>query len=126
MTETVERHEMGRGRADAPVLSVELRGGAATCVLVLRGALTSTSIVALEVQIDQLSCMDFDEVVLDIADLVMIDAIGANVLTGLYHYAEARGAQVTAIGASPEVASVLAATPLPFGDAERVPGVDRT
>lgn len=93
-------------------LSVELKFTGSTCALLTEGELTGTSVVALEVQIDQLCCTAFDSVVLDLGHLRAIDRVGCNVLSGLYHYVVARGATLRVLGARGQVARALAVTPL--------------
>jgi anti-anti-sigma factor len=92
-----------------PVLSVELKASSTTCRLVLRGELCDTSLAALEAQVDQLGCMPCQDVVVDLRSLVRLDAVGANVLLGLYHYVMARGGTFRVTEAPDEVATTLQA-----------------
>ena len=88
-------------------LRVELRCDEQTCTIILSGDLCGTSISALEAQVDQLGSSPWKDVVVDLAGLSTIDGIGANVLVGLSYYIDARGGQMTVIGASAAVASAL-------------------
>jgi anti-anti-sigma factor len=88
-------------------LSVELQTSDRTCTFILRGALSGTSLAALEAQIDQLGSTACNDVVLDVTELKALDKRGARVLLGLYHYAGARGGQMRIIGAQGAVASSL-------------------
>jgi anti-anti-sigma factor len=91
-------------------LEVELREERSACVLVLNGALTGMSKVALEVQIEQLSYSSFDEVVLDLQGLTAIDEVGAALLNGLDVRTRARRARLVVVGAAPDVVAGLAGT----------------
>lgn len=95
-----------------PRLSVGFHTVGQRCVLVLRGQLVSSSIAALEAQIDQLGCAPFEQVVLDVSNVTTIDATGKAVLVGLNHYVEARGGRMTIVGAGYNTAKVFANTPL--------------
>jgi anti-anti-sigma factor len=88
-------------------LSVELQTRDKTCTLILQGALSGTSLAALEAQIDQLGCTSCNDIVLDVTDLRALDKRGARVLLGLYHYAGAMGGQLRIIGAQGAVAIAL-------------------
>lgn len=46
-----------------------------------------------EAQVDQLGCIPCDDVVVDASGLTVLDAVGANVFHGLYHYVNGRGAR---------------------------------
>jgi anti-anti-sigma factor len=86
---------------------VELVGDGPTCTLTLSGSLSGTSIAALEAQVDQLGSTPCRDVIIDVRLLSAIDQVGVNVLVGLNHYVEARGGQMTVVGASGEVAAAL-------------------
>src|ERR1700733_1308076 len=88
-------------------LRVELRSAGRTCTVVLQGALSDTSIAALEAQVDQLGCIPCDDVVVDASGLTALDAVGANVLLGLYHYVNGRGGTLRITGARGPIASTL-------------------
>jgi anti-anti-sigma regulatory factor len=92
-----------------PVLSVELLSTGSLCRLVLRGELCDITLAALEAQVDQLGCMPCQDVVVDLRSVVRLDAVGANVLLGLYHYVIARGGTFGVTEAPEEVAAVLQA-----------------
>ena len=79
-------------------LRVELRVHGSTCKLILSGALCGTSITALEAQVDQLGSIRFEALVIDVRRLTELDAVGASVLLGLYHYAAAKGARLEMVG----------------------------
>jgi anti-anti-sigma factor len=91
----------------APVLSVELKGTGPICRLVLLGELCDITSPALEAQVDQLGCMPCQDVVVDLRSVVRLDAVGANVLLGLYHYVTARGGTFGVTEAPEEVTTVL-------------------
>lgn len=88
-------------------LKVELQSAGATCTLKLVGALSGTSIAALEAQLDQVSSSPWKDVIIDVRELKTIDATGANMLIGLNHYVDARGGRLTVTGARGEVAAAL-------------------
>lgn len=88
-------------------LKVELQSDGATCTLNLIGALSGTSIAALEAQVDQLGATPWKDVIIDVRLLKAIDAVGANVLVGLNHYIIARGGRLTVVGARGDVATTL-------------------
>jgi len=88
-------------------LRVELRIEGQTCTIILSGDLCGTSISALETQVDQLGSSPWTEVIVDLERLATIDGIGANVLVGLNYYIDARGGQMTVVGASAPVAAAL-------------------
>jgi anti-anti-sigma factor len=88
-------------------LRVELRCDEQTCTIILSGDLCGTSISALETQVDQLGSSPWTDVVIDLGGLSTIDGVGANVLVGLNYYIDARGGQMTVVGASAAVASAL-------------------
>jgi anti-anti-sigma factor len=92
-----------------PVLSVELQTTGTACRLVLRGDLCNTSLAALEAQVDQLGAMSCQDVIVDLRSLVRLDAVGANVLLGLYYYVIARGGAFHVTEAPDEVEATLRA-----------------
>jgi anti-anti-sigma factor len=107
----------GPARAEAvdrseSMLTVTLRTVGSTCVLALAGELTATTVAALEAQIEQLALIAGRDVVLDLQRVEHLDDVGANVLTGFYHYARGRGQRMTMIGASSLIAERLDGTPL--------------
>jgi anti-anti-sigma factor len=106
-------------------LEVSFRAIGDVCVLTLRGALEADSVAVLESLFDRLWRTPCRRVVLDLHALGAIDETGANVLTGLHHYVEARGGSVSVVGTRPWVAEALGATPL-VGSAARAPGTPRT
>jgi ABC-type transporter Mla MlaB component len=77
-------------------------------VLSATGMLTRDSIAALEAQIDHIGCAEPSAVILDLTDVVRIDATGLNVVLGLVHYVEALGRKVAIAGARGQVAAALA------------------
>jgi anti-anti-sigma factor len=92
---------------------VELQSRESRCTLILSGALCGTSIAALEAQVDQLGSMRCDHVIIDVHGLTKVDAVGASVLLGLYHYVAAKGGEMRIVGASSQVAPILHATASP-------------
>jgi anti-anti-sigma factor len=88
-------------------LRVELRSDGHSCTIILSGDLCGTSISALETQVDQLGSSPWTDVIIDLRRLATIDGIGANVLVGLNYYIDARGGQMTVVGASAAVAAAL-------------------
>jgi len=95
------------GHATDDWLRVVRRNHGRTCTLVLCGALCTSSIGVLEVQVDQLGRLPCDDVVVDVQGLETIDAIGANVLLGLYHYVQGRGGRLRVTGATDQIALML-------------------
>jgi anti-anti-sigma factor len=91
-----------------PVLSVVLHCSESQLVLAATGMLTRDSIAALEAQIDHIGCAEPSAVILDLTDVVRIDATGLNVVLGLVHYVEALGRKVAIAGARGQVAAALA------------------
>jgi anti-anti-sigma factor len=91
----------------APSLQVELRTSGSSCRLTLRGDLCQSSVAALQAQVDQLGCLPCEEVVVDLRSLAALDAVGANLLLGLYHYVTARGGAFRVTDACPVVAETL-------------------
>ena len=77
-------------------------------MLRLKGVLGATSIAALETQIDQLGCMDCQNVCVDLSELRGIDGVGVNVLNGLHDYVQGRGGHLELEGAIGQVADELA------------------
>lgn len=88
-------------------LRIELESQGRTCTVVLHGALSDTSIAALQAQVDQLGCLPCDDVVVDASGLTALDAVGANVLLGLYHYVNGRGGTLRITGARGTIATAL-------------------
>lgn len=86
------------GQADGTVLSVALDSNGTVCRLHLAGKLIRTSIAALEAQVDQLGCISFERVVLDLVGLTGLDSVGANVLHGLQEYVRGRGGTLEVLG----------------------------
>jgi anti-anti-sigma regulatory factor len=98
---------VGPGAAITSVLAVELLSSGTTGTLILSGVLGATSIAALEAQVDQLGCLPCRQVVLDMRAVTALEAIGANVILGLYHYVVARGGELRAIVPPGPVAELL-------------------
>jgi anti-anti-sigma factor len=92
---------------------VEIQSKESSCTLILSGALCGTSIAALEAQVDQFGATRCDQVVIDVHGLPELDAVGASVLLGLYHYVAGKGGEMHIVGATGPVASTLHATPVP-------------
>jgi|GEM_PF-7044818 ABC-type transporter Mla MlaB component len=90
--------ELGRVEADGAVLSVALDARGTVCRLHLAGKLVRTSIAALEAQIDQLGCIAFERVVVDLVGLTGLDAVGVSVLHGLQAYVHGRGGTLEVVG----------------------------
>jgi anti-anti-sigma regulatory factor len=90
-----------------PLLVVELDTAGSTCRLTLRGVLCSTSLSALEAQVDQLGCIPCEQVVVDMQGLDMLDAVGAKVIIGLYYYVVGKGGQLGVTTSTADVASTL-------------------
>ena len=91
----------------APFLEVDLDSSAPTCRLILRGALCNTFIAALEAVVDQLGCLPCKSVTLELGHLTTLDAVGANVILGLYHYIVGRGGELRVSGATGPIAATL-------------------
>jgi len=83
---------MVRRAAPAPRLTITCSSVGANWVLVLRGSLDAGSVVALRSQFDQLASGEFDQVIVDVSDVVVIDHFGAAALGVL-------GERVAVIGA---------------------------
>lgn len=75
----------------------------------LTGQLRAASLAVLEANVDLLGAASCEQVVVDLAGLTDVDDVGCNVLLGLHHYMAARGGRMGIVGASPQVAAVLAA-----------------
>lgn len=109
-------------------LSVELGSVGRASVLRLRGALSGSTMVALEAQIDQLSYTASRDVVVDLSKVTEIDAIAAGVLFGLDYAVRARGGHLAMIGARGKVAAAIAETPFapdePGSSVAPIPGAD--
>jgi anti-anti-sigma regulatory factor len=97
-------------------LRVELLSHSRT--LVLDGALSDTSIAAQEAQVDQLGCIPCDLVVVDASGLTALDAVGANVLLGLYHYVHGRGGTLRITGARGPIATTLRQYAVEYAEAD--------
>jgi anti-anti-sigma factor len=113
--------DRGTDRSENPSeswLRVELHQGDRSCTLVLRGTLSHTSITALEAQMDQLGCLPCHEVVVDVRGLTALDAVGANVLLGLYYYVDARGGHLRIVGAAGPIATTLRQYAIEYAEAE--------
>lgn len=93
---------------EGPACSVALHVGSNRCRLTLRGVLGASSIAALTAKVDALGCAPCDHVVLDVSELLGIDAVGISVLTGLHHYVRGRGGRLDLFGAHGPVAAALA------------------
>lgn len=105
-----------------PVLSIEFSTSESRCALTMRGALTRTSIAALEVQIDQIGCAQCEEVFLDVTELRALDQVGARILVNLDRYVRQLGAQLIVFGARGRVAQMLATLHLlPPGPSDPTP-----
>jgi ABC-type transporter Mla MlaB component len=85
-----------------------MRTAGSAYVVVMGGALRSTSLVALEVVIDQLACLAFDQLILDVTELTAVDAAGASLLVGLRRWARDRGGPLALVGASADLTTALA------------------
>lgn len=94
---------------EGPDLTVEFHHIGPICLLSLCGALRAGSVSVLEAQFDRLGRTPCRRVVVDVSDVTGIDTTGARVLLGLRYYVQARGGQLTVIGASPWVGAALAA-----------------
>src|SRR5579872_651583 len=77
-----------------PILAVQMNDDAGTCVLGLTGHLDSRSTIGLEAELDQLRCLSFDEVVIDVENLTSIDATGFATLVRLCRHVASRGRAV--------------------------------
>jgi anti-anti-sigma regulatory factor len=97
---------------------VELQSRGRTCILVLGGRLTGTSIAALEAQVDQLGCIPCDDVVVDASGLTALDPVGANVLLGLFHYVNGRGGTLRISGARGSIATTLRQYAVEYAEAD--------
>jgi anti-anti-sigma factor len=67
-----------------PLLRLTLTSTADRCVLSMAGTLDVTSVVAVETEHEQLLRAGFDEVILDVTDLALIDESGAVALAQLW------------------------------------------
>ena len=92
---------------EPPVLRVNLISDDTCSTLSLSGSFVAGAIGALWALIDQLGCLHFQRVELDLSDVVAIDAVGANVVIGIHHYVEARGASFAICGATADLAATL-------------------
>ena len=92
---------------EPPVLGVNLISDGTCITLSLSGSFVGGAIGALWARIDQLGCLQFQRVGLDFSDVVAIDDVGANVVIGMRHYVEARGARFAICGAAADFASTL-------------------
>jgi anti-anti-sigma regulatory factor len=101
-----------------PRLRAELRSQDRTSTLVLRGTLGTTSIAALEAQVDQLGCIPCDDVVVDVGGLTALDPVGAKVLLGLYHYVGGRGGTLRITGATGAIATILSRYAIEYAEAD--------
>jgi anti-anti-sigma regulatory factor len=99
-------------------LRVELHTRGRGCTLVLTGVLCTTSIAALEAQVDQLGCVPCDDVLVDVRGLTDLDAVGASVLLGLHHYVDGRGGHLHIAGASAQIAPTLHQYALEYTEAD--------
>jgi anti-anti-sigma regulatory factor len=106
------------GNETGPWLRVELHTQGRRCTLVLCGMLWGTSIAALEAQVDQLGCLPYDHVVVDVGGLEALDPVGANVLLGLYHYVHGRGGNLRITGARGPVATALRQYAVEYAEAD--------
>jgi anti-anti-sigma regulatory factor len=113
----VTRHRNG-GSDSGTWLRVELRSHDHTCTLVLEGSLCTTSIAALEAQVDQLGCIPCDDVTVDLQGLHALDAVGAKVLLGLRHYVDGRGGSLQITRATPAMATALRRYALEYCEAD--------
>lgn len=93
-----------------PMLTVTFEDRGSVCVLTLSGQLTRTSVVALDAQVDQIGCSDCAQLILDVAQLTDLDAVGSRALAGLDIYVRALGARLTVNGANGEEAKALGRT----------------
>lgn len=79
------------------------------CVLRLRGRLDAGTVPELDRHVDRLGCRWCEEVVVDLSRLDTMDSVGARLLVGFGHYAAGRGGRFEVVGASREVAALIAA-----------------
>jgi anti-anti-sigma regulatory factor len=101
---------------------VELESDGTACRLLVGGALCERSIALLEAKVDELGCLPCQEVIVDLRRLTQLDAVGANVILGLYHYVVGRGGTLCITRPPREVAAVLhsvAGTVIPFVTPEK-------
>jgi anti-anti-sigma regulatory factor len=98
---TIDAADMG------PTLHVELQTLGTTCRLTLQGDLNATNLAVLEAQFDSLGRIPCHDVVVDLRFLTGLDAVGANVLLGLYYYVIARGGVFRITGAVDEISALL-------------------
>jgi anti-anti-sigma regulatory factor len=85
----------GAGRAGpAPHLTITCSTAGSTWILVLRGSLDANSAIALRTQFDQLTWGEFDQVVVDVSDVTVIDHFGAAALGVLGERVAVMGAEL--------------------------------
>jgi ABC-type transporter Mla MlaB component len=82
------------GGFPAPRLTITCSSIGSDWVLVLRGSLDAGSVVALRSQFDQLASGEFDQVIVDVSDVVVIDHFGAAALGVLGERVAVLGAEL--------------------------------
>ena len=82
------------GVSQAPRLTITCSSMGRRWVLVLRGSLDVSSVIALRSQFDQLGSGEFDDVVVDVSGLTAIDHFGAAALGALGERVAALGAEL--------------------------------
>lgn len=93
--------------AEPPTLAVGLEV-ADVATLSLDGSLDAHSLVALEVQLDQLRLARCKDVVVDVSRLTSVDSAGTGALSRLRRVLTARGGSLRLVGASRTIRAALA------------------
>lgn len=112
MTTELLRLDAAEEAAVPSPLTADVHHVGALLVLRLEGVLHAGSLAVVQRQFDRLGRTPCRRVVLDLAGLTAIDAAGARLLTGLYHYVAGRGGHLAVVGAGPAICQALAATAL--------------
>lgn len=79
------------------------------CILHLRGRLCAQTVSVLDRHVDRLGCRWCDEVVVDLAGLILMDLVGAGLLVGFGHYVAGRGGRFEIRGAGEEISALIRA-----------------
>jgi len=113
MTTTQEPAMPPREHAPRPRgLTTSLYEAGSVTVLGLAGALETTSLAAVDAQVEQIACTDCRQLVVEASRLTDLDPAGVEVLVDLACAMAARGGQLRVRGATGQVAEILRGTPL--------------
>ncbi|MGH8996780.1 MAG: STAS domain-containing protein [Acidimicrobiales bacterium] len=98
-----------------PVCQVELRTEDDVLTLEIRGTLDASSVPALAAQFEQLQCTPYDQAVMDVRGVDVIDHVGCHAIAQVAHFVRERGGHLVIRCVPGAICGILASTGLsPF------------